>query len=117
MVISITTLISVLGVLASSGIVGYLVNLGIKSGKHDTAIAFLKASIAEKHEELSGVKSEQSDMSKRLTAVEEAVVSLKELAPELRKFGELAVKMDTVIDLSTKRLNRLEDKVFAINEE
>lgn len=66
----------------------------------------------EKKAILEAVRTSQDEMDKRVTRVEDAVVALKEIVPELKKLGTVAQRLEILFDVKDERLNDLEGKVF-----
>jgi DNA-binding transcriptional regulator GbsR (MarR family) len=110
--VSISTIISILGLLAASGIVGYVWRIGVKSETHEVRIASLETILQEKHDTLEGVKTTQSGMDIRLTKVEDAITAFRDVVPEIKSIGKLAEKLETVIDLDRQRIQNLEDRLL-----
>lgn len=91
-----------IGLLLSSGAVGYHFKAAIR-------LEVLERLFEEKKLTLAEVKTNQDSMDKRLALVENAIVSLSEVLPEIRKIPATLERVATLVENQDKRLTRLED--------
>lgn len=66
----------------------------------------------EKKATLDAVKSGQDELDKRVTRMEDAILALKEVVPELKKLGNVASKLEVLFEVKDGRLDALENKVY-----
>jgi hypothetical protein len=67
----------------------------------------------EKRATLDGVVSTSAAHEKRLSVVESVIADLKALTPALQNIATLTSKVETLLETSLERIERLEDRVFA----
>jgi hypothetical protein len=75
-------------------------------------VNILESSFTEKKATLDAVKNSQDDLDRRVTRVEDAVVALKEIVPELKKLSTVAQKLELLFEVKDGRIEDLENKVF-----
>lgn len=75
-------------------------------------IEVLEELFTEKKATLDAVKNSQDDLDRRVTRVEDAVVALKEIVPELKKLSTVAQRLEVLFEVKDGRIDHLEDKVF-----
>jgi uncharacterized coiled-coil protein SlyX len=96
------TAITIISTVVSTGAVGYIFKSAVR-------LEVLERLFAEKKQTIQDVANIQSAMSTRLALVEQAIIGLNELLPELRKFGSLGDKLELLLKLHEERLNKFED--------
>jgi hypothetical protein len=63
----------------------------------------------DKKQTLDGVVTASADHEKRLAVIESVIVDLRELTPALQN---VATKVETLLETSLQRIDRLEERVF-----
>jgi hypothetical protein len=101
--VTVATVITALG--GVGGVVASLNNAYIRLG-------VLEALFKEKKETISNVKSTQEAMDKRLIEIETIVASLNSVLPDLRRFGEIANKLEILMSECNRSVERLEKVVY-----
>lgn len=114
--ISISTFLTIISLLISSGAVGWVFRFSWKTAvwktQTDEKIKALETAVAEKRVTIKEVKTYQDLMDKRLIRVEEAIVSLSEVVPELRTLGQVSSKLDAIMEVMSKRVELIENTLF-----
>jgi hypothetical protein len=75
-------------------------------------VEVLEKLFTDKKATLDAVKNSQDDLDRRVTRVEDAVVAIKEIVPELKKLGMVAQRLELLFEVKDGRIEDLETKVF-----
>lgn len=67
----------------------------------------------DKKETLDGVVTMSASHEKRLSVIESVIADLKALTPALQNIANLTVKVEALLESSSKRLDRLEEHIFS----
>lgn len=102
-----TTAISTL---VGTGAIGYALKAAVR-------LEVLERLFAEKKVTIDTVKTGQDSMDKRLSRVEDAIAGLNDVLPELRKLSLFTEKLDIVLSMGDKRIERIEQAVFGDDQQ
>lgn len=103
--------IGVIGTAALAAL-GYVVRLGNRVDVQDVKLLMLAQTIEEKKARLDLVATGQAGHETRLGVIEKVIEDLRELSPALRNIVNTMGKMDTLLGVSQRRLEILEDHLF-----
>jgi hypothetical protein len=87
------------------GVAGFLYRMAYR-------VEVLERLFKDKKATLEGVVTTSASHEKRLAVIESVIADLKELTPALQKIASLTGKVETLLETSLHRLDRLEHEYF-----